>query len=168
MENVAALPAVAAAARRTAAPDAAVPLPKRAGYGAVPEYLTERKSVWAVEDAARRKAAEEKAACPPGHRMMPEEERAATLALVTQSLAEAKAEVRRRRQRRRAHRQCKCESLANLTLVPARSLPRQLGALPLRVEIPSALRRKADLEAKVAKLESAVSMFSRPRIFVRE
>ena len=98
--------------------------------------------------------------------MMPEEERAATLALVTQSLAEAKAEVRRRRRRRR--RTDKCESLADLTLVPARSLPRQLGALPLRVEIPSALRRKADLEAKVAKLESAVSMFSRPRIFVRE
>ena len=39
--------------------------------------------------------------------------------------------------------------------------------MPLRIEIPSALRRKADLEAKVSKLEAAVTTFSRPRIFVK-
>ena len=91
--NVLALPIVAAANRRSPTLDAAAPLPKRVGYGAVPEYLSDRKAVWAVEEAAKRKAAEEKKACPPGHRMMPEEERAATLMLVTQSLSEAKGEV---------------------------------------------------------------------------
>ena len=60
----------------------------------MPEYLEERKARWAVEDEAKRKAAEIAAACPPGHRMMPEEERVATLELVTSSLAEAKAMVR--------------------------------------------------------------------------
>ncbi len=39
--------------------------------------------------------------------------------------------------------------------------------MPLRVEIPSALRRKAELEAKVGKLEDAVRIFSRPRVFVK-
>ncbi len=39
--------------------------------------------------------------------------------------------------------------------------------MPLRVELPSALRRKADLEAKVAKLETAVTLFSRARVFVK-
>ena len=43
---------------------------------------------------ARRKEAVIKAACPPGHRMLPEEERAETLALVTSSLEAAKKEVR--------------------------------------------------------------------------
>ena len=93
MANVLALPVVAAATRRPPPTDAAAPLPKRTGYGAVPEYLSDRKAGWAVQDEAKRKAAEEKKACPPGHRMMPEEERAATLTLVTQSLSEAKEEV---------------------------------------------------------------------------
>ena len=39
--------------------------------------------------------------------------------------------------------------------------------MPLRVEIPSALRRKAELEGKVSKLEDAVKVFSRPRVFVK-
>jgi hypothetical protein len=43
----------------------------------------------------------------------------------------------------------------------------QLLAMPLRIELPSALRRKADLEAKVAKLEDAVKIFSRNRVFVK-
>ena len=39
--------------------------------------------------------------------------------------------------------------------------------MPLRVEIPSALRKKADLEAKVSKLEEALTKFSRSKVFVR-
>jgi len=50
---------------------------------------------------------------------------------------------------------------------PTHPLRCQLNAMPLRVEIPSALRRKAELEAKVAKLEDAVKVFSRPRVFVK-
>ena len=64
----------------------------------------------------------------------------------------------------------KTQSL-NVNPCPPPTLPPplfQLAALPLRIEIPSALKRKADLEAKVAKLEAAVTMFSRPRIFVRD
>ena len=68
-----------------------------ADYGVVPAYLEERKAKWAVENEAKRKAAEIAAACPSGHRMMPEEERVATLELVSTSLAEAKAMVRRTR-----------------------------------------------------------------------
>ena len=76
--------------------DAAAPAPKKAGYGQVPEYLEQRKAQWQVEGEARRKAAEIKAACPPGHRMLPEEERVETLALVSSSLEAAKKEVRER------------------------------------------------------------------------
>jgi hypothetical protein len=43
----------------------------------------------------------------------------------------------------------------------------QLNAMPLRVEIPSALRRKAELEGKVSKLEAALKVFSRPKVFVK-
>jgi hypothetical protein len=121
-------------APRPSVADAAVPPPKKEGYGKVPEYLETRKAMWKVEEAARQKEAEIKAACPPGHRMLPEEERTETLTLVTTSLDAAK---------------------------------KDLLAMPLRIEIPSALRRKADLEAKIAKLEDAVKIFSRPRVFVK-
>jgi hypothetical protein len=42
-----------------------------------------------------------------------------------------------------------------------------LSKMPLRVEILSAVRRKAELEAKVAKLEDAVKVFSRQKVFVK-
>jgi hypothetical protein len=41
-----------------------------------------------------------------------------------------------------------------------------LSAMKLHVDVPSHIRRKADLEAKLAKLEAAVGVFSRPRVFV--
>jgi hypothetical protein len=76
------------------APAAEVPISQRENYGKVPEYLEARKAQWAVEESAARRAREIREACPPGHRMMPEEERAETLALVTTSLEAAKKEVR--------------------------------------------------------------------------
>jgi hypothetical protein len=43
----------------------------------------------------------------------------------------------------------------------------ELGAMKLHVDIPSQIRRKADLEAKITKLEQALGVFSRPRVFVK-
>jgi hypothetical protein len=42
-----------------------------------------------------------------------------------------------------------------------------LQRMPLRVEIPSAVRKKQELEAKVNKLEEALKVFQRPRVFVK-
>jgi hypothetical protein len=75
------------------APAEEVSISKRENYGRVPEYLEARKAKWAAEEEVARREREIKAACPPGHRMMPEEERVETLALVTKSLEEAKKEV---------------------------------------------------------------------------
>lgn len=152
------------------APEAVVPISQRENYGKVPEYLEARKAQWAVEESAARREREIREACPPGHRMMPEEERAETLALVTTSLEAAKKEVRSAAAVRLPPSPLLAPSAAALTPSPAPALtthPAQLNAMPLRVEIPSALRRKAELEAKVAKLEDAVKVFSRPRVFVK-
>ena len=83
---------LAPAPRPAAAPT--VPITQRENYGKVPEYLEARKAQWAVEESAARKEREIREACPPGHRMMPEEERIETLAMVTASLEAAKKEVR--------------------------------------------------------------------------
>jgi len=42
-----------------------------------------------------------------------------------------------------------------------------LQRMPLRVEIPSAVRKKHELEAKLTKLEEALKVFERPRVFVK-
>lgn len=74
-----------------AARPAAATLPERTlKTGAVPQYLLERKEVWAAESEARKKREAEAAICPPGYRLMPEEERLETLALVEESLKETK------------------------------------------------------------------------------
>jgi hypothetical protein len=150
-----------------------VPFTQRENYGKVPEYLEARKAHWAVEESAARKEREIREACPPGHRMMPEEERAETLALVTQSLEAAKKEVSGEWGSAGhclplRHCQCTHPSISpTYTLATHTHTHTQLTAMPLRVEIPSALRRKAELEGKVSKLEDAVKVFSRPRVFVK-
>lgn len=73
--------------------DPSVPEPKREGYGKVPTYLESRKAEWAAKSEKERKEKEIRDACPPGHRMMPEEERVETLAMVTSALEIAKKEV---------------------------------------------------------------------------
>lgn len=42
-----------------------------------------------------------------------------------------------------------------------------LITMKLNIDIPSALRRKADQEAKVQKMEDAITVFSRPKVFVK-
>ena len=69
--------------------DAAAPLPKRADYGTLPEYLKERKETWKEALEAKKRAADEALGCPPGHRIMPDEERLETLQLLKSSLNEA-------------------------------------------------------------------------------
>jgi hypothetical protein len=39
--------------------------------------------------------------------------------------------------------------------------------MKLHVTVPSQVRRKAELEAKMAQLEDAVAVFSRTRVFVK-
>jgi hypothetical protein len=43
----------------------------------------------------------------------------------------------------------------------------ELAGMKLRLTVPSHIRHKADLEAKLAKLEAAIGVFSRPRVFVK-
>lgn len=52
----------------------------------VPQYLVERKEMWAEAEA--RRAAEEASECPDGMVLMPEEERLETLAVLEKSLEE--------------------------------------------------------------------------------
>ena len=61
------------------------------------------------------------------------------------------------------------ERLETLALMRAAHVEAQdaLQRMPLRVEIPSAVRKKQELEAKVAKLEEALKVFQRPRVYVK-
>jgi len=115
--------------------DAAAPLPKRADYGTLPDYLKERKESWKEANEAKKRAADEALGCPPGHRIMPDEERLETLQLLKSSLNEAQDMLLR---------------------------------MPLRVEQVSQVRKKAELEAKITKLEDAMKVFGKHRVFVKE
>ncbi len=70
--------------------DPALPAPKRADYGQVPEYLRDRKAIAEAqaEEAARKQ--KESEGCPVGHRLMPEAERLETLELLKTSIEETK------------------------------------------------------------------------------
>ncbi|RYE83916.1 MAG: hypothetical protein EOO65_03150 [Methanosarcinales archaeon] len=102
-------------------------------FGAVPSYLKERQAVWAREADAKRKAEEEKDV-PRGMRIMPEEERLETIAMLEASLKETR------------------EALSKFKFV---------------VDVPSQVRRKAELEEKLTKLEEALRVFSKPRVLVK-
>jgi hypothetical protein len=43
-----------------------------------------------------------------------------------------------------------------------------LSRMPLLVETPSAIRRKASLERKLQEIEDAINIFSRPKVFIKE
>lgn len=43
-----------------------------------------------------------------------------------------------------------------------------LSHMPLLVETPSAVRRKASLERKLQEIEDAINIFSRPKVFIKE
>jgi hypothetical protein len=42
-----------------------------------------------------------------------------------------------------------------------------LGRIKMTTDVPSQLRKKAELEDKLTKLEAAIKIFSQPRVFVR-
>jgi len=44
---------------------------------------------------------------------------------------------------------------------------RQLGKLPFVIEVPSALKKKNDLEIKLKEIESAMALFSKPKVYIR-
>lgn len=101
--------------------------------GEVPKYLMERKETW-------RKETEEKLASipdpdmPPGHRMMPEQERRATLDEIRQKQKE---------------------------------LTQELAMLPIRNDTLRIQKKREELEQKLAKIEEATKIFSRPKVFVK-
>ena len=43
---------------------------------------------------------------------------------------------------------------------------RAIQGLPLRIETPSAIRRKEDLERRLKEIEDALKIFSRPKVLV--
>lgn len=102
-------------------------------YGAVPKYLRERQAEWAAAEEARKKAEADKDV-PKGMRIMPEAERLDMLAMLRDSILEAKDE---------------------------------LSKFKLVLSVPSQIKRRGDLEAKLAQMEEAVAVFSRERVFVK-
>jgi hypothetical protein len=46
------------------------------------------------------------------------------------------------------------------------ALPTCVQALPLRIETPSQIRRKEDLERRLAEIEDATKIFNRPKVLV--
>ncbi|CAM9955338.1 unnamed protein product [Discosporangium mesarthrocarpum] len=61
-------------------------------YGKVPLYLLERREQWEQEEERRRAEAPDPT-CPPGMKLMPEEERVATLGLLQESETETQAQL---------------------------------------------------------------------------
>lgn len=102
-------------------------------YGAVPKYLRDRQAEWAAAEEARKKAEADKDV-PKGMRIMPEGERLDMLAMLRDSIAEARDE---------------------------------LSKFRLVLSVPSQIKRRSDLEAKLAQMEEAVGVFSRERVFVK-
>lgn len=60
----------------------------------------------------------------------------------------------------------KAESIALLEASMA-DCAAELSRFKLRVELPSQVRRHAELEAKMRKMEDAMAIFRRPRVFVQ-
>eukprot|EP00877_Chromochloris_zofingiensis_P007501 jgi/Chrzof1/3003/Cz12g07200.t1 len=121
----------AKAEQRTDDPEAFL---QKRDYGRVPEYLLERKMQLAEEyDAVQ--AAKQAALIPAGMRMLPEEERLETLAILEQNRSEVE---------------------------------RHLQALPITIETPSQIRRKDELERRIAEIENAAKIFRRPNVLVHE
>ncbi|GBF95728.1 hypothetical protein Rsub_08710 [Raphidocelis subcapitata] len=89
-ENRLAAAAARHAAKAEARRDAGVPFTQKREYGQVPAYLVERKLQMAQEEAAR-EAARQAALIPAGMRVMPEEERTETLALLERNRGEVEA-----------------------------------------------------------------------------
>jgi len=78
------------AGRPTSRPGTAGSTPeKHAEYGTVPEYLRARQAEWAAEAAVAAKKEAEKDV-PPGMRLMPEDERLATLAMLDAGITETR------------------------------------------------------------------------------
>lgn len=42
-----------------------------------------------------------------------------------------------------------------------------LARMPLKIELPSALRRQQEMEEKLKRIETAIGMFEKPRVYVR-
>lgn len=106
---------------------------RREDYGEVPQYLQERKEMWAAEE--QRREEEEASVCPPGMMRMADEERLETLEVLMQSLEETN---------------------------------KVLNTMPLKIETPGQIRRKAELDAKVKELEDAIEIFSREEVYVAD
>lgn len=125
---------LAETAREAADAAAASPLLK-AGYGRVPEYVRRRRR---EEEEKRLEAEKEKALAnvPAGMRVMPEDEREATLAILRANRADVEA---------------------------------KLAALPIAVgQTQTSLRRKAELETRLAEIEDAQRVFQRRVVLVRD
>ena len=125
---------LAETAREAADAAAASPL-LRAGYGRVPEYVRRRRR---EEEERRLEAEKEKALAnvPAGMRVMPEDEREATLAILRANRADVEA---------------------------------KLAALPIAVgQTRTSLRRKAELETRLAEIEDAQRGFQRRVVLVRD
>lgn len=121
-------------ARSAADAAAASPLLK-AGYGRVPEYVLRRRR---EEEEKRVEAEKEKALAnvPAGMRVMPEDEREATLAILRANRADVEA---------------------------------KLAALPIATgQTQTSLRRKAELETRLAEIEDAQRVFQRRVVLVRD
>ena len=119
---------------REAADAAASPLTRR-GYGRVPEYVRRRRE---EEEEKRLEKEKEKAMAniPAGMRVMPEDEREATLAILRANRADVEA---------------------------------KLAALPIAVgQTRTSLRRKAELETRLAEIEDAQRVFQRRVVLVRD
>lgn len=86
------------AAGRTSVTSDAAPTGDAPNKGKVPKYLVQRKADMAAEKEAVRDAAarkQEEAKIPPGHRLVPEEEKAATLVRLEERKKELEAELGR-------------------------------------------------------------------------
>jgi hypothetical protein len=121
-------------ARSAADAAAASPLLK-AGYGRVPEYVLRRRR---EEEEKRVEAEKEKALAnvPAGMRVMPEDEREATLAILRANRADVEA---------------------------------KLAAMPIATgQTQTSLRRKAELETRLAEIEDAQRVFQRRVVLVRD
>ena len=60
----------------------------------------------------------------------------------------------------------KAESIALLEASMA-DCREELSKFKLRIELPTQIRRHAELEAKMKKMEEAMGVFRRPRVFVQ-
>jgi hypothetical protein len=102
-------------------------------FGRVPKYVQDRKAMRAAEEASARAAAKAALECPPGMRLLPEEERVDTLAVLRETLTRVSSE---------------------------------LNSMPIVLSSFKTQRHKADLEKRMDELESAITTFSRAKVYV--